>query len=139
MTSSSPHSHAKYQQSGCGEECGGLESILHSRVLPGTTDTVSWTSGMSSASSFSPPSCSSWKQPSTSSLPFESIQLSLNALAPELEFGVDGAVEDEVPDQTLCMEGTHRGMMGHLLRYQPETLILSVEGIREEGGSSEAR
>lgn len=43
-------------------ECGGLESILHSKVLPGTTETVSWTSGMSSASSFSAPSSSSWKQ-----------------------------------------------------------------------------
>lgn len=42
-------------------ECAGLESILHSRVLPGTTETVSWTSGMSSASSFSAPSGSSWK------------------------------------------------------------------------------
>ncbi len=40
-------------------ECAGLESILHRRVLPGTTQTVSWTSGMSSASSFSAPSTSS--------------------------------------------------------------------------------
>lgn len=36
-------------------DCGGLESILHSKVLPGITETVSWTSGMSSASSFSAP------------------------------------------------------------------------------------
>lgn len=43
-------------------ECAGLESILHSKVLPGTTETVSWTSGMSSASSFSAPSSSSWKE-----------------------------------------------------------------------------
>lgn len=40
-------------------ESGGLESILHSKVLPGTTQTVSWISGMSSASSLSAPSTTS--------------------------------------------------------------------------------
>lgn len=45
--------------SGTWVERAGLESILHSRVLPGTTQTVSWASGMSSASSFS--SWSSWE------------------------------------------------------------------------------
>lgn len=44
-------------------ECGGLESILHNKVLPGITETVSWTWGMSSASSFSVPWGSSWRQP----------------------------------------------------------------------------
>lgn len=43
-------------------DCGGLESILHSKVLPGITETVSWTSGMSSASSFSAPWGSSWRK-----------------------------------------------------------------------------
>ena len=36
-------------------------------------------------------------------------------------------MEDKVPSQTLCMEGTDWRMMGNLLRYQPETLIFSVE------------
>lgn len=35
------------------EEFGGLELILHSSLLPGITCTVSWISGISSASSFS--------------------------------------------------------------------------------------
>lgn len=55
-------------------------------------------------------------------------RLSFNTLAPKFEFWVDGTVEDEVPDKALCMEGTDWGMMGYLLRYQPETLLLSVEG-----------
>lgn len=36
-------------------------------------------------------------------------------------------MEDKVPAQALCMEGTNRGMMGYLLRYQPEALFLSVQ------------
>lgn len=45
-------------------ESGGLESILHSKVLPGTTQTVSWISGMSSASSLSAPSTTSCEKKS---------------------------------------------------------------------------
>ena len=56
---------------------------------------------------------------------------SFDTLSPKLEFGVDGAVEDEVPSQTLCMEGTDWRMMGYLLRNQPETLVLSGGGSGE--------
>lgn len=45
-------------------ESGGLESILHSKVLPGTTQTVSWISGMSSASSLSAVSTTSCEKKS---------------------------------------------------------------------------
>lgn len=41
-------------------------------------------------------------------------------------------MEDEVPDQALCMEGTDWGMMGYLLRYQPETLLLSADDNQED-------
>lgn len=40
-------------------------------------------------------------------------------------------MEDKVPSHALCMEGTNWGMMGYLLRYQPETLLLSVGGRKE--------
>lgn len=41
-------------------EWGGLGDILHSKVLPGITATVSCTSGISSASSLTDPSVSSY-------------------------------------------------------------------------------
>lgn len=46
-------------------ECWGRDDILHSRVLPGITATVSRTSGMLSASSLSTPSGSSCVQVNT--------------------------------------------------------------------------
>lgn len=44
-------------------------------------------------------------------------------------------MEDEVPGQTLCMEGTNRGMMGYLLWYQPEALFLSVQKWKKKTNS----
>lgn len=41
-------------------------------------------------------------------------RLRLHALAPELEFGVDGAVELKLLLQRLGMEGTDRWMVAHL-------------------------
>lgn len=41
-------------------------------------------------------------------------RLHLHALAPELEFGVDGAVELKLLLQSLGMEGTNRWMVAHL-------------------------
>lgn len=60
--------------------------------------------------------------------------LGLDALAPELEFGVDGAVEDKVPRQALSVEGTDWGVMGDLLGHQPETLILTAQGNADGNG-----
>lgn len=62
--------------------------------------------------------------------------LGLHTLAPELEFGVDGAVEDKVPRQALGVEGTDWRVVGNLLRHQPETLILSARDDGDRGGQA---
>ena len=51
--------------------------------------------------------------------------LRLHTFTPELELGVDGAVEHKVLLQALGVEGTDRGVMADLLRYQPEAKVLS--------------
>jgi len=53
--------------------------------------------------------------------------LRLNTLAPELELGVDGAVELKLLLQGLGMEGTDGRVVAHLLRDQPVALVLSGE------------
>lgn len=51
--------------------------------------------------------------------------LCLDALAPELEFGVDGAVEDKVVVQPLGMEGADGRVMADLLGDESETKVIS--------------
>lgn len=45
----------------------------------------------------------------------DAFRLRLHALPPELEFGIDGSVEDKVLLETLGVEGTDRGVVAHLL------------------------
>lgn len=51
--------------------------------------------------------------------------LSFHTFPPELEFGVDWAVEDKVVLQALGVEGADWRVVAHLLRYQPEAQVLS--------------
>ena len=62
--------------------------------------------------------------------------LRLHALPPELELGVDGAVEQEVLLQALCVKGTDRWVVAHLLRHPAEAQVLSTQtqGQTEGGG-----
>lgn len=53
--------------------------------------------------------------------------LCLDALAPELEFGVDGAMEDEVVVQPLRMEGADGRVMADLLGDESETKVISKD------------
>lgn len=51
--------------------------------------------------------------------------LRLHALPPELEFGVDGSVEDKFLFEALGVKGADRRVVAHLLRYEPEAQVLS--------------
>lgn len=52
------------------------------------------------------------------------MRLGLHTLPPELEFGVDGTVEDKVLPEALGVEGADGRVVAHLLRYEPETQVL---------------
>lgn len=65
--------------------------------------------------------------------------LGFDALPPELELGVDGAVEDEVVLQALGLEGANWGVMAHLLRHPPEAQVLSDEKNNMSGATGSSR
>lgn len=50
----------------------------------------------------------------------DSFGLCFYAFTPELEFGVDGPMEDEILPEALSVEGADRRVMAHLLRHPPE-------------------
>jgi len=58
----------------------------------------------------------------------DALGLRLHALPPELELGVDGAVEQEVLLQALGVEGTDRRVVAHLLRHPAEAQVISAQG-----------
>lgn len=45
----------------------------------------------------------------------DSLGLGFYALSPELEFGVDGTMEDEIVLEALSLKGTYWRVMAHLL------------------------
>lgn len=55
----------------------------------------------------------------------DSLGLSFYALSPKLEFGVNGAMEDEVLLKALSLKGTDWRVMAYLLRHPPKAQIAS--------------
>lgn len=56
------------------------------------------------------------------------LRLGFDALPPELQLGVDGAVKDEVVLQALGLKGADWRVVTHLLRHPPEAQVLSDGG-----------
>lgn len=82
---------------------GGLESILHSKVLPGITETVSWTSGMSSASSFSAPRFSSCRQSFSLLLSITVWTMSTVRMDPKIQKDLDSKLNKILPIHRLLI------------------------------------
>lgn len=61
--------------------------------------------------------------------------LGFDALPPELQLGVDGAVKDEVVLQALGLKGADRGVVADLLRHPPEAQVLSDGGQTRVGNA----